>query len=510
MKLKRTLKDKLKTFLFAKDIRVTEGEPFPQVYHGDFSSYFPKEEYIKAQTPDRLPVYDFRDFDGTDNCEKINNAIDYCSENGGGTVLVKGGSYTINTVILKSGVTLFIEGGSALVASHESEKYEREAMIFADGASNIEITGSGKICGEGNFFGLKPIEKPLFDDLPYIDMIRIRQEYRKRIRFAHMSKYGSIANLNNCENINIHNIIFENSASWTVHIQNCNNVKIKDIMINNNRHVANTDGLDINSTSNLSAEHCFISTADDGICLKNAVYTGSKGEMKNIKISDCEVISCTNSFKIGTETTYDIHGVEVENCKFYLNDIYPQGVCGISLEAVDGSRVYDIKIKNISMDRISCPVFIRLGNRNRAAKVDENTARATELRVNESLKPKLTPKKEFDFKSELYNIEIENISANSIEQPVIISGYRDRGRTKRVKNISLKNIDMRYRNVPEITDRRLFIPEYARDYPESNRFRNLPVYKLFIRHARGVRLENINCVPAPNSRRKEIYKKDVK
>lgn len=507
---KRTIKDKLKTLLFERDIRVTEGEPFPEVYEGDFSSYFPKDEYIKEQTPDRLPIYDFRDFDGESNTEKLNRAIAYCSENGGGTVLVKGGSYSVNTVILKSGVTLFVDGGSALVASHESEKYEKEAVIFAYGAENTEITGGGKICGEGNFFSLKPMEKPLFDSPPYIDMISVRREYRKRIRFAHMSKYGCAVNLNSCKNVNIHNIILENSASWTLHVQNCSGVKIRDIMINNNRHVANTDGLDINSTSDLTAEHCFISTADDGICLKNAVYTGSKGEMKNIKISDCEVISCTNSFKIGTETTYDIHGVEVENCRFYLNDIYPQSVSGIALEAVDGSKVYDIKIKNIQMDRVSCPVFIRLGNRNRAAKVDENTARETELAVDKSKKPKPVPKSKFDFKSELYNIEIENVTAASIEEPIIISGFKSGGRTKRVKNISLKNIDMKYRRAREVTDRRLFIPEYAREYPESNRFRNLPAYKLFIRHAENIKLENVNCEPAPESAKKEIYKKDVK
>lgn len=287
MKYKRGIKDKLNTFLFGKDIRVTEGEPFTQVYEGDFSSYFPKAEYIKKQAPEHLPVYDFNNFDGETYTEKLNNAISHCSENGGGTVLVKGGDYTVNTVFLKSNVTLFIDETASLVASHDKALYEKEAMLYADGQENIEITGAGKICGEGNFFGLKPVEKPLFSEPDYIDIVEIRQEYRKRIRFAHMSKYGSIANLNNCKSIKIHNIIFENSASWTLHIQNCEDVIIRDFMINNNRHTANADGLDINSTSHLTAEHCFISTADDGICIKNAVYTGSKGEMQDIKIKDC-------------------------------------------------------------------------------------------------------------------------------------------------------------------------------------------------------------------------------
>lgn len=507
---RRTAIDKLNTLLFGKDIRVTEGEVFSEVYDGDFSSYFPKEKYIKPQVPTNLPILSFKDFDGENDTEKINNAVSFCSENGGGTVLIEDGEFTVNTIFLKDNVTLFINEDACLIASHSTKEYEKEAIIYADNVKNIELTGGGKICGEGNFFGLKPVEKPLFEAPDYIDIIKIRQEYRKRIRFAHMSKYGSIANLNNCENVKIHNIIFENSASWTLHLQNCNNVEVCDFMIHNNRHVANADGLDINSTSNFVAKHCFISTADDGICLKNAVYTGSKGEMQNIKFTDCEVISCTNSFKIGTETTYDIHNVTVENCKFYMNDIYPQSVSGISLEAVDGSRVYDIKIKNIEMDKVSCPIFIRLGNRNRASEVDENTARATELQVDEAKEENLTPKDVFNFKSELYNIEIENINAKSIEEPIIISGFRDRFGTKRVENVSIKNCNLEYRNAREVIDHRLFIPEYSKEYPECNRFRNLPSYKLFIRHAKNIKLENINCIPAPSTWKKAEYKKDVK
>lgn len=44
---RRTAKDKLHTLLFGKDIRVTDGDIFSEVYDGDFSSYFPKEEYRK-------------------------------------------------------------------------------------------------------------------------------------------------------------------------------------------------------------------------------------------------------------------------------------------------------------------------------------------------------------------------------------------------------------------------------------------------------------------------------
>lgn len=513
-KYKRYLTDKFHTLLFGKDIRVTSGEPFPEVYDGDFSSYFPVDNYIKPQAPDKLPIYNPSDFlsDGSnaDYTIALNAAIAKCADNGGGTVLVRGGSFTVNSVFLRSNVTLFIDQDASLIASHNTAGYKKEAIIYADGCDNIEITGGGKICGEGNFFGLKPVKKPSFSPPEVIDVINERQEYRSRIRFAHMSKYGSICNLVNCNNVNVHNIIFENSASWTLHIQMCNNVNIYDFVINNNRHVANTDGIDINCSSFLTIDHCFISTADDGICIKNAVYTGCVGEMHDVAVKNCEVISCTNAFKIGTETTNDIHNITVENCKFFMPDIYPGSVSGISLEACDGSRVYDITVRNIEMNRVACPLFLRLGNRNRAAKVDENTARATELSVDTTKKTKPVNKNRFNYKSKLYNITVENITAKDIEEPIIVSGYRDKGKKGVIENVKLNNINLAYADIPEIIDRRLFIPEYAHVYPESSRFRNLPSYKLFIRHTKSIEINNVSCVSAPGTWKKENYLKDIK
>lgn len=47
MKSKRTLIDKIKAFLFWEDTRITEGEPYTQVREHDFSSYYPKYDYVK-------------------------------------------------------------------------------------------------------------------------------------------------------------------------------------------------------------------------------------------------------------------------------------------------------------------------------------------------------------------------------------------------------------------------------------------------------------------------------
>lgn len=508
MKTKRTLKDKLHTLLFGKDLRVTEGDPYTEVREGDYSSYYPLGKYIDFTQSPEGEVFDIRSFGAdvskgeAENTAAIQSAIDECGRKGGGTVLVTGGCYTVTTIFLRSGVTLFIDKESAVSANTTGKGYSDNALIYAFDCDNISLTGGGRLIGNGACFGRKPVSENQFEPAKVIDVISMRQESRAQIRFAHPSKYGSLLVLNRCRGVRINNIIFEDSAWWTCKLLCCDGVEIYDSVIWNNRHVANADGFDVTGSSNVHINHCFVSTADDGIVLKNAIWCGCEGEMHNITVENCEVISCANAFKIGTETTYDIYDVTVKNCRFFMTDIYPGTVSGVSIEAVDGARVHDITVSGIEMERCTCPLFIRLCNRNRAAEVTSATANKTEI-VKEDKGEKPLSRKTFDSKSEMYNITVENITARDAELPVIVAGYRQKMKTKRCRNITLKNFDITYRDAIEIKDKRLFIPEYAKVYPECWRFRNLPAYGIWARHCEKLKIVNFNCKGIEGTHRKE-------
>ncbi len=508
MKTKRTIKDKLHTAFFGKDLRVTEGEPYTKVREGDYSSYFPLEQYIDYTQQPKGKIFDVRSF-GADvnkseeeNTQAIQAAIDECSKSGGGTVLVEGGCYTVTTLFLASDVTLFVEKNSAVSANTTGKGYRHNALIYALDCDNITVTGAGKLIGNGTHFGLKPVSENMFEPSPVIDVIQMRRDYRAQLRFAHKSKYGSILLTQRCRNVKIHNIIFEDSPWWTYKMLMCDGVEITDTVIWNNRNVANSDGFDIAGSSNVKIDHCFISTADDGIVLKNAVWCGCEKEMHNITVKNCQVISRTNCFKIGTETTYDIYNVRVEDCSFFMTDLYPGAVSGVSIEACDGARVHHVKIRNINMNRCTCPLFIRLGNRNRAAEVTASTANKTEI-VKDDDNSKPADKNTFNGKSELFDITVENITARDVELPVIVSGYKQKGRTRRCRNITLRNFDIIYRDAIEIKDRRLFIPEYTKEYPECWRFRNLPAYGIWARHCENLQIKDFSCKGIEGSHRKE-------
>lgn len=513
-KINRNLYDKLNTLLFWKDTRVTDGAPYTEIRKYDFSSYYPKENYIKAQTAPTENIYNIDHFGAiadntkTNNAPFIQKAIDE-AEKTKGTVIISGGNYTSTTVFLKSNVTLFIAKGSSIIANETGKGYKNDALIYAENAENITITGGGKLKGNGNLFGKRPVyDSNLTKPAEYVDMIELRQEYRKQLRFADKSKYGSPIILNNCENINAYNFIIENSASWSFRLDSCKNINIHNFIINNNRNVANADGIDLCGSSNAKISHCFISTADDGIVLKNALWLGCTGEMKNIEIDNCEIISRTNSIKIGTETTFDISDIHIKNCRLFLPDLYPYTVSAIAIESADGSKIKNITAENIKINNCSCPIFIRLCNRNRAAEVTAQSANAIE-RGQKAEKGAAADKSKFNHKGSIENIVIKNLTANDAEMPVMICGYKQNGITKRVKNVKLESIKISNTKRPYTKDKRLFIPEYVKEYPEANRFRNLPSYAFFIRHAENIEIKDFKCSQV-KTWKKEKYIRDLK
>lgn len=76
-------------------------------------------------------------------------AITACTHAGGGTVYVPPGEYTVGTVKLLNNVTLHLEAGATLFASQQQTDYvpDSRALIFAEGAANIGVTGKGTIDG---------------------------------------------------------------------------------------------------------------------------------------------------------------------------------------------------------------------------------------------------------------------------------------------------------------------------------------------------------------------------
>ena len=443
-----------------------------------------------------------------------------------------GGSYVTGTVRLPSDCTLFIAPGSALVASRDVEQLltheegytddrkgesSQGALLLIDHARNVTVTGGGRICGSGEWYVYEPRQKPALTPFPTTMLPRrdqageintvpdsVRTFYRDRIRYSE-DKYGegkpnlrrpsAMVWVQESREIRFENIILEASMSWTLHVDRCDHVTVRDVVINDNRHVANADGIDLGATSHALVEHCFVSCADDGIVLKNPAFSGRS--MEDITVRRCTVLTVMNAFKVGTETGSDIRHVRVEDCAFLLPDIYPGCVSGISLESCDGTVLEDVSFENITMRQVLCPLYIALNRRNRYR-----------LPYSEN------PEDRF-WGGHIRNIRISRVTAHDCELPCIITGYESAlpgeiAVRRALERIVIRDLTMVYRDneerlsLPEKVDELLF------DYPESNAYGDVPACGVYARHVDGLTLEGLRVTPRRMNTRPDTVFEDVR
>lgn len=96
--------------------------------------------------------------------QAINNAIESAYRNGGGKVIIPAGRFRSGTIFLKDNIELHLSGGAILEASDDysdfplipSTTYRSlkdaggwSALIYAEKANHISITGKGTIDGKG-------------------------------------------------------------------------------------------------------------------------------------------------------------------------------------------------------------------------------------------------------------------------------------------------------------------------------------------------------------------------
>ena len=498
------------------------------IYTGDYYTDIPYHRYISDEELPSGPVFNVKDFGATTergvlSTAAIQQALDEAGKNGG-TVLVEGGAYTTGTLSIHSNTTLFIASGASIEASKDLTKFT-DAFIQAVDAENVTICGGGRINANGEYFVYLPHERPLLKALGYTKLPPVltdpmgkpedtsRFAYRARIRYAEDKWNEGVEKIlrpmytlwiRGSRNVDIHNIIIRDSMDWSLSVDMSEYVKIENIIIDNNRHVANTDGIDIMSSKHVHVKHVFVSTADDGLCVKAPMLQGhdsinvadsnmAMGPAEDVTIEDATVISVMNAFKIGTETYFDIKGVRCENCTFMLPDIFPGGVSGISIESADGSNISDITLKNIKMRNIAVPVFISLAKRNKFGYLSDEDRKAKENGGSVS------------------DITIENIDAEGMESTCIITGFRDEdGSEGRIKDITIKNMKAVYLDNEERLSVLPEIRENVRDYPESNALGDMPSYGFYVRHADNVKLENVCITPRSCNTREMILTDDVK
>ncbi|MFC4359490.1 glycoside hydrolase family 28 protein [Halobium salinum] len=260
----------------------------------------------------------------TEDTSAIQAAIDQCGDLGGGTVVFPPGEYVTAPVFLRDNITVRIEAGATVLGSLDIadypatdgrwEGYEREvyaSLFTGHDLSNVAITGRGTIDARGQpwwkAYEDASASHTLGRDNPYPAGLQL--EYPR----------PRIVNLYSCENVLIEGVTIRNSPAWTLHFVYCEGVTVRDATIINPFDTPNTDGINPDSSRNISIYDCDISVGDDCIALKSGCdEQGRKiGEpCENVTISNCRMTGGYCGLAIGSETAGDIRNVTLSNCIF--------------------------------------------------------------------------------------------------------------------------------------------------------------------------------------------------
>ncbi|MDC7126469.1 MAG: glycoside hydrolase family 28 protein [Spirochaetales bacterium] len=380
---------------------------------------------------------------GTDSIQKIINS---CAEETFLELIIKSGRYQIEPLILRSNMKLHLEKGCILKLTDNFsfyppiytrwegiDCYAMRSGIFAENCSNIIISGSGIIDGQGQKWWKAYREIKNNKNSETLAEIRTQLlDLNKNITTA--SGGGgretgflrpSLIQIKNCEKVIIENIGLQNSPFWNTHILYSSKVDIKNVRFNNPANAPNTDGLDIDSSKDVNIEGCFFSVGDDCLCLKSGMETDKASVCGNVKIKNCTMKNGHGAVVFGSETSGGIENIDIENCFFNGTD---RGI-RLKTRRGRGGFIKNIHIKNIEMNSVISPIVVNM-NYSCGAKPEE-------LSFLSDTKPrpinKTTPVIE--------NITIEDIAALNVTSSVgFFSGLPE----SPIKNIVVNNLEVEF------------------------------------------------------------------
>jgi polygalacturonase len=262
----------------------------------------------------------------------IQKAIDKISAKGGGTVIVPEGKWSTGRIVLKSNVNLRLERGAELhfsgyIKDYQPAVYTRNegvelmslgALIYANGAENVALTGEGTLFGPGKGCEIDSLEK---NDVSLESFINRNTPTSKRVfdgmngsRFFRPLFFGAI----NCKNVLVEGIKFRNGIFWTIVPIYCDGVIIRGVDVDS-YGTPRGDGVDIESTRNVLIEYCSLNTTDDGFTIKagrglDGLRVNKPSE--NIIIRNCYVLHSAGGVTCGSETAGTLRNLYVHDCIF--------------------------------------------------------------------------------------------------------------------------------------------------------------------------------------------------
>lgn len=350
------------------------------------------------------------------NTQAFAKAIEALDAKGGGQLTVPPGVWLTGPIVLKSNINLHLEDKSIILFSPNKDLYPLVETVFEGfdtrrcqspisgrNLVNVAITGSGAIDGNGHYW--RPLKKQKVSDNFWKRETSKGGVFKRADYWMPSAQYlhgDTISNMNvprnlttdaewasvrdflrpvmislqECKNVYLQGVIFQNSPAWNIHPFMCENVILDGVQVRNPSYAQNGDGLDLESCKNAIIVNSTFDVGDDGICIKSGKdEDGLRRNIpcENVIVDNCTVFKGHGGFVVGSEMSGGVKNISVSNCQFLGTDV------GLRFKSRRGRGgvVENIYITNISMIDISTePIHFNLyyGGKSVVETLEDNDA----------------------------------------------------------------------------------------------------------------------------------------
>jgi polygalacturonase len=280
--------------------------------------------------------------------EPFQRAIDDCAARGGGTVHVPRGEYLIAPIFLRSNIRLHLAPFSELVGVTDTQPYKVTAatqayvtnadwiaLINIADATNVAITGKGRIDGQGATWWDRWREQARANK---------RGGGTNRPRLVHAAR---------SRNLSFEGVGLYNSPSFHLVVKDSEDVTVDGMSFVALAHSPNTDAIDPIDTRNMTITNNFFDVGDDIVAIKSLKVNPARPDaaVENIVIRGNKGLA-GRGICIGSETIGGVRNVLVED-----NEI-TGAMYGIRIKTPRGrgGLVQDIVFRNNRMTDVETPM----------------------------------------------------------------------------------------------------------------------------------------------------------
>ena len=361
----------------------------------------------------------------TDATAAIQKAIDAAARSGG-TVTFAPGTYLTGALFLKSGMSIRIDEGVTLSGAQDLAAYPimqtrvagiemkwPAALINVYQQHDVKISGKGTVDGNGKIWWDK--------------YWTLRREYEpKGLRWA--SDYDAqrprLIQIYDSTGVDLSGLTLKRSGFWTVHICYSRKVTVDGVTVRNNEggRGPSTDGIDIDSSSDVLVERCDLECNDDDICLKagrDADGLRVNRPTHHITIRDNTVRAGAAGITFGSETSGGIHDVAASG-----NHVFAPVPNGILFKSTStrGGTIENIRISDFVMEGVATVLSVQFNwnpsyNATRIPADVKNPPDYWRVLTEPVPSEKGLP--------HLRNVEITGVKATGARQAFNVSSYKD-------------------------------------------------------------------------------------